>query len=69
MTADLRGRQIEFRLGQSGHHWGLNSLAVILMLEALDVPLDTALEALSAFQPRPGAARRKWCACRTGPSP
>ena len=54
VVADIRGTQHTFRLAQSGHHWGLNSLAVILMLEALDVPLDTALQALAAFQPLAG---------------
>jgi UDP-N-acetylmuramoyl-tripeptide--D-alanyl-D-alanine ligase len=32
----------------------LNSLCVLLMLDALDVPLDTALAALSEFQPLAG---------------
>ena len=35
-------------------HWGLNSLCVILMLQALDVSLDTALQALAEFQPLAG---------------
>ena len=34
-------------MAQSGFHWGLNSLCVLLMLDALDVSLDTALAALS----------------------
>ncbi len=54
VVADIRGVRTTFRLAQSGHHWGLNSLAVILMLEALDVPLDTALSALASFQPLAG---------------
>ena len=54
VTADLRGRALDFTLKQSGFHWGLNSLAVILMLEALDVPVETALQALAQFQPLKG---------------
>jgi len=54
VTAEIEGRKIDFRLAQSGHHWGLNSLAVILMLEALDVPLETALAALATFRPLAG---------------
>ena len=54
VTADLRGRALDFTLKQSGFHWGLNSLAVILMLEALDVPVETALAALAEFQPLKG---------------
>ncbi|MFN7620945.1 MAG: UDP-N-acetylmuramoyl-tripeptide--D-alanyl-D-alanine ligase, partial [bacterium] len=51
VRAELFGRTIGFQLAQSGFHWGLNSLCVLLMLDALDVPLDTALAALSEFQP------------------
>ncbi len=54
VTAEIHGRTQVFPLKQSGFHWGLNSLAVILMLEALDVPLDTALAALADFQPLKG---------------
>lgn len=54
VRAELFGRVLDFPLVQSGFHWGLNSLCVILMLDALDVPLDTALAALSGFQPLAG---------------
>ena len=54
VTAEIRGRTHAFSLKQSGFHWGLNSLAVILMLEALDVPVETAFEALAEFQPLAG---------------
>ncbi len=54
VRAELFGRTIDFQLAQSGFHWGLNSLCVLLMLDALDVSLDTALAALSEFQPLAG---------------
>jgi UDP-N-acetylmuramoyl-tripeptide--D-alanyl-D-alanine ligase len=54
VRAELFGKIIDFQLAQSGYHWGLNSLCVLLMLDALDVPLDTALAALSEFQPLSG---------------
>jgi UDP-N-acetylmuramoyl-tripeptide--D-alanyl-D-alanine ligase len=54
VRAELFGKTIDFQLAQSGFHWGLNSLCVLLMLDALDVPLDTALAALSEFQPLAG---------------
>ncbi|MGV8930141.1 MAG: UDP-N-acetylmuramoyl-tripeptide--D-alanyl-D-alanine ligase [Brevundimonas sp.] len=54
VRAELFGRTIDFELAQSGFHWGLNSLCVLLMLDALDVPLDTSLAALSEFQPLAG---------------
>ena len=54
VKAELFGKTIDFPLGQSGFHWGLNSLCVLLMLDALDVPLETALSALADFQPLAG---------------
>ena len=51
------GREYVYTLAQSGFHWGLNSLAVLLMLEALDVPIDTGLDALANFQPLEGRGR------------
>ncbi len=54
VRAELFGKTIDFPLAQSGFHWGLNSLCVLLMLDALDVPLDTGLAALSEFQPLAG---------------
>ena len=54
VTAEIWGRTHVFTLKQSGFHWGLNSLAVILMLDALDVPVETALAALADFEPLAG---------------
>jgi UDP-N-acetylmuramoyl-tripeptide--D-alanyl-D-alanine ligase len=53
-TAEIWGRTHAFSLKQTGFHWGLNSLAVILMLDALDVPVETAFVALAEFQPLAG---------------
>ena len=46
--------------------WGLNSLAVLLMLEALDVGLDTGLQALSAFAPLEGRGVETTIAMKDG---
>ncbi|KQW83164.1 UDP-N-acetylmuramoyl-tripeptide--D-alanyl-D-alanine ligase [Brevundimonas sp. Root1279] len=54
VKAELYGRSIDFTLAQSGFHWGLNSLCVLLMLDALDVPLETGLAALAEFRPLAG---------------
>ncbi|MDZ4374098.1 MAG: UDP-N-acetylmuramoyl-tripeptide--D-alanyl-D-alanine ligase [Phenylobacterium sp.] len=54
VRVDLDGRALTFPLLQTGLHWGLNSLAVILMLEALDVGTDLSLAALSGFAPLAG---------------
>ena len=54
VRVELFGKPLDFPLSQSGFHWGLNSLCVLLMLDALDVSLDTALKALADFQPLAG---------------
>ena len=59
VEAEILGRRRVFRLRQSGFHWGLNSLAVILMLDALDVPVETALAALSEFAPLAGRGQNR----------
>lgn len=59
VTAEIWGRTHVFTLAQSGFHWGLNSLAVILMLDALDVPVETALEALGGFAPLAGRGQTR----------
>lgn len=54
VRAEWFGRPLDFTLAQSGFHWGLNSLCVLLMLDALEVPLDTGLAALAGFRPLAG---------------
>ena len=66
VKAEVFGRRHAFRLKQSGFHWGLNSLAVILMLDALDVPVETALAALAEFQPLAGRGQVKAVRIRGG---
>ncbi len=52
--ARLHGRPIDFPIRQAGAHWGPNSLAALLMFEALEVPEDAALQALAEFAPLEG---------------
>jgi len=59
VAAELFGRRIDYRLAQSGVHWGLNSLCVLLMLDALDVTLETGLEGLAGFQPLAGRGQTR----------
>lgn len=54
VQARLHGKALDFPILQTGLHWGLNSMAVLLMLEALDVNLDKTLAALGAFEPLAG---------------
>jgi UDP-N-acetylmuramoyl-tripeptide--D-alanyl-D-alanine ligase len=60
LTARLGGEKLAFPIRQSGVHWGLNSLAVLLMLGELGVDRQTSLAGLSAFAPLEGrgAARQ-----------
>lgn len=59
VSVDLRGEALRFTLRQTGVHWGPNSLCVLLMLEALDVPRGTALAALADFAPIEGRGAEK----------
>ena len=54
VEARLHGAATTFTLRQSGHHWGLMSLAALLMMQALGVPLADGLAALADFQPLEG---------------
>jgi UDP-N-acetylmuramoyl-tripeptide--D-alanyl-D-alanine ligase len=59
VSVTLRGEALAFPIRQTGVHWGPNSLCVLLMLEALDVPRETALAALAAFAPIEGRGAEK----------
>jgi UDP-N-acetylmuramoyl-tripeptide--D-alanyl-D-alanine ligase len=54
VEARLHGTPTVFTLRQSGHHWGLMSLAALLTMEALGVVQADALAALADFQPLEG---------------
>lgn len=54
VSARIWGHDYVFTVAQTGFHWGLNAMAVLLMLEALDVPLEAGLQALSTFEPLAG---------------
>jgi UDP-N-acetylmuramoyl-tripeptide--D-alanyl-D-alanine ligase len=54
VQARLHGKALDFPILQTGFHWGLNSMAVLLMLEALEVDLNDSLAALGSFEPLVG---------------
>lgn len=54
VSVNLRGEAISFPILQTGVHWGPNSLCVLLMLEALGVSREIALQALATFEPIEG---------------
>ena len=67
VASQWHGQALRFDIRQTGAHWGLNSLAVLLMLEALDVDLDTSLAALAAFAPLQGRGAERTIAAAAGP--
>ena len=66
IEARLHGRAIRYSLRQTGAHWGLMSLCALLMMEALDVAADQALEALAAFQPLEGRGAERRVRVKSG---
>jgi UDP-N-acetylmuramoyl-tripeptide--D-alanyl-D-alanine ligase len=54
VRAQVHGQALEFPILQTGFHWGPNSMAVLLMLEALEVSLADGVAALGAFEPLAG---------------
>jgi len=66
VQARLHGKGLDFPILQTGQHWGLNSMAVLLMLEALDVDLSDSLAALGSFEPLEGRGAEKAIAVKGG---
>ncbi|MHB8285560.1 MAG: glutamate ligase domain-containing protein, partial [Caulobacteraceae bacterium] len=54
VTAVIHGHSLTFSIAQTGAHWGPNSLATLLALEAIGVSLDIGLQALAGFAPLQG---------------
>ncbi len=67
VAAVLHGQAVRFPIRQTGEHWGLNSLAVLLMLEALGVGLDLSLQALAEFAPLQGRGAEREIVAADGP--
>ena len=59
VVASLHGRTLRFPIAASGAHWGANSLAALLAVEALGAPVECALEALAGFTPLAGRGARR----------
>jgi UDP-N-acetylmuramoyl-tripeptide--D-alanyl-D-alanine ligase len=54
VQARFHGKGLDFPILQTGFHWGMNAMAVLLMLEALGVDLGDGLAALGSFEPLEG---------------
>jgi UDP-N-acetylmuramoyl-tripeptide--D-alanyl-D-alanine ligase len=59
VQARFHGKGLDFPILQTGQHWGLNAMAVLLMLEALGVDLNDSLAALGSFEPLAGRGAEK----------
>ncbi|MDB5475452.1 MAG: murF [Phenylobacterium sp.] len=66
VQARFHGKGLDFPILQTGQHWGLNSMAVLLMLEALDVDLGDSLAALGSFEPLEGRGAETTVAVKGG---
>ena len=54
VEAGWQGRKLSFPIRQTSQHWGPNSLAVLLMLDALGVDLEIGVTALGRIEPLAG---------------
>ncbi|HEY8004916.1 MAG TPA: UDP-N-acetylmuramoyl-tripeptide--D-alanyl-D-alanine ligase [Phenylobacterium sp.] len=66
VQARFHGKGVDFPILQTGFHWGLNSMAVLLMLEALGVDLGDSLAALGGFEPLEGRGAERAVALPKG---
>lgn len=66
VQARFHGKGLDFPILQTGFHWGLNSMAVLLMLEALEVDLGDSLAALGSFEPLEGRGAERQVALASG---
>ena len=66
VRAFFKRKAIEFPILQTGAHWAPNSLAVLLMLEALGVDLELSLTAMANFAPLEGRGAERQVQLRNG---
>lgn len=59
VEAEIFGRRLKYRVGASGRHFALNSLAVLTIAHVLDLDLHAAADALKDFAPPKGRGRRE----------
>ena len=66
VSAEIAGERLQFRIAQSGDHWGLNALMVLVTTDALGVSRATTLEALAGFGPLAGRGAERTLALAGG---
>lgn len=57
VDASIAGTRMQYRLGAIGKHWGLTSVAVLAVVDALEADLPKAAAALEFFQEPEGRGR------------
>jgi UDP-N-acetylmuramoyl-tripeptide--D-alanyl-D-alanine ligase len=68
VSAVIHGKSVIFPILQSGAHWGHNSLAALMMMQALGVDLDMGIAALGAFEPLDGRGAERQVLLASGES-
>ncbi len=58
VDADIVGHRVKFRIGIAGHHFVMNSLAVLAAVSELGADVEAAAEALGKLQPTAGRGAR-----------
>ena len=66
VSAVIHGKAVTFPILQSGAHWGHNSLAALMMMQALGVDLEMGVAALGAFEPLDGRGAEREVGLATG---
>ncbi|OAN46622.1 UDP-N-acetylmuramoylalanyl-D-glutamyl-2, 6-diaminopimelate--D-alanyl-D-alanine ligase [Paramagnetospirillum marisnigri] len=62
----VRDRALSYRIGISGRQWAMNSLAVLLVVDALGADMDAAAKSLSAMTAPKGRGERRKIALADG---
>lgn len=58
IEADIDGTRLSYRIGLSGAHWALNSVAALAVVHAVGAPIIAASKALAAQTALPGRGAR-----------
>jgi UDP-N-acetylmuramoyl-tripeptide--D-alanyl-D-alanine ligase len=66
VSAVIHGKAVTFPILQTGAHWGHNSLAALMMMQALGVDLEMGVAALGAFEPLDGRGAEREVGLATG---
>ncbi|TNE42137.1 MAG: UDP-N-acetylmuramoylalanyl-D-glutamyl-2,6-diaminopimelate--D-alanyl-D-alanine ligase [Alphaproteobacteria bacterium] len=66
VEADICGTRIAYRIGASGYHWALNSLAVLAAVHAVGADVAAAAAALAGIEPPKGRGAEHYIETKDG---